>query len=266
MMTKRQLGWQKLFLILTVLPCCRSLLVTIPQNIYEADGGGDVTLICVFIPAGPIGNTFMLEWEAYPDNPGDTMKSVATFYINNVVDIARDYEGRASLEVDMNKKESALHLTKLTGKDSRRYQCRVKIPNDDVGITAATTSLLVLVAPSVPVCRINGKAEYWQNIDLTCKSEEGSPTPEARWERKRLDNIAIPFPPKTTEMASTMTIGIIVAVVGVVIAGVVVVGAIIFFCCRKRSKKKNAERAPGQVFYDRDAPEGGRWDYVDDQH
>lgn len=69
---------------------------------------------------------------------------MATYFLNNPVDIAPAYEGRAFLTVDVNKRVSTLRLTKVTMKDSRRFQCSVMIPNDDEGTTAATTSLLVL--------------------------------------------------------------------------------------------------------------------------
>lgn len=69
---------------------------------------------------------------------------MATFFLNNPVDIAPAYEGRASLEVDVDQKTSTLKLTDVTMKDNRRFQCRVQVPNDDEGTTAAITSLLVL--------------------------------------------------------------------------------------------------------------------------
>lgn len=69
---------------------------------------------------------------------------MGTYFLNNRVDISPTYEGRAFLEVDMDRKESTLRLTKVTIEDSRRFQCSVIIPNDDEGVTAAATSLLVL--------------------------------------------------------------------------------------------------------------------------
>lgn len=71
-------------------------------------------------------------------------KLVATYFLNKPVNIAPAYEGKASLEVDMNRQISTLRLAKVTMEDSRRFQCSVMIPNDDEGTTAATTSLLVL--------------------------------------------------------------------------------------------------------------------------
>ena len=71
-------------------------------------------------------------------------ESVATYFMNNPIDIAPAFEGRATLEVDLQNRVSTLTLKKVTMRDSRRFQCSVLIPNDDEGTTAASTSLLVL--------------------------------------------------------------------------------------------------------------------------
>ncbi|XP_038576873.1 V-set and immunoglobulin domain-containing protein 2 [Micropterus salmoides] len=300
-MTKhRRLGWQKIFLIFTALPCCWSMQVSIPEREYEVASGGDITLTCSFVPARPDFTALVLTWEAYPYNINDAIKSVATYFLNNPVDIAPAYEGRAFMEVDIVRKVSTLRLTKVTVQDSRRYRCSVKVPNDDEGTTAATTSLLVLVAPSTPICKIQGKAEYFQNITLTCLSEEGSPKPVSEWRSYSVDNTPRTFPPKTTEtdgalslfnisremsgfyictstnrigsascnitlavMPGSMNVGSTAAIIGGVLAGVVVLGILIFCCCCKKDKKeKYAEGSPGEVeFYDDNAPEAEQyWD------
>lgn len=69
---------------------------------------------------------------------------MATFFLNNPVDIAPAYENRATLHVDVDQKTSTLTLTDVTMKDNRRFQCSVQVPGDDEGTTAAITSLLVL--------------------------------------------------------------------------------------------------------------------------
>lgn len=61
------------FLFISVLPCCRSLQVSIPQQEYEVASGGDITLTCSFSPARPDFNVFVLTWEAYPDDVNDPM-------------------------------------------------------------------------------------------------------------------------------------------------------------------------------------------------
>lgn len=55
------------------------------------------------------------------------------------------------------------------------------------------------VAPSRPVCKVKGTAEYGHNINLTCVSEEGSPTPTYKWERYDFRDVIQAFPIKTTE-------------------------------------------------------------------
>ncbi|KAM7407222.1 hypothetical protein PAMA_003112 [Pampus argenteus] len=296
MATKTQLGWQKLFLILTVLPCCRSLQVSISQAEYEVASGGEITMTCSFIPATTTFNLLILTWEYHSMLDGDIWETLGTYYYtaNPTTNIAPAYEGRAFLEVDIAKQVSTLHLTKVTMQDNGNFGCNVKIPDDDEGTTSATTSLLVLVPPSVPLCNIQGKAEYWQNISLTCMSEQGSPTPIYDWKSYSVENIAREFPPKTTEkdgvlslfniskemsgfyictstnrigsascnftlavVPGSMNIGATAGIIGGVLAGVLCLGILIFCCCRRKSKKYD-EGSPGDVeFYDRDTPEAG---------
>nr|XP_061827903.1 cell surface A33 antigen-like [Nerophis lumbriciformis] len=298
--TSMRIGWQNLLLVLTVLPSCRSLQVSIPQEEYEAVNGEDITMICSFIPAKPDFSMLVLTWEAYPDNIEEPMKTVATFFLNNPVDISPAYEGRATLEVDVARQQSTLHLTKLTVKDSRNFQCSVRIPNDDEGTTAASTSLLVLVAPSAPLCRLQGTAEYWHNINLTCVSEEGSPKPSYAWKSYNVENRPRPYPPKTTEkngalslfnisretsgfficvstnrvgsascnftlavMPASSNMGATAAIIGGVLAGLLVLGIVVYCFCKKRGKKdKNAK---GEMeFSDKDATEAVR-QYQDEE-
>ncbi|XP_037096179.1 cell surface A33 antigen isoform X4 [Syngnathus acus] len=285
MTAKQRLEWQNLLLILTVLPACRSLHVSIPQDEYEATNGADITLTCSFTPANPVFTMLVLTWEAYPDVVEDPTNTVATYFLNNPIDIAPAYEGRAFMEVDVAKQQSTLRLTKLTVDDSRSFQCNVKIPNDDEGTTAASTSLLVLVPPSKPVCGLQGAAEYWHDVTLTCMSQEGSPKPTYKWKRYSVENIPRPFPPKTTEkdgalslfnisretsgfyicestnrvgsdscnftlavMPSSMNLGATGGIIGGVVAGFILLGILIFCCYKKRSKKnKNVERSSKEI-------------------
>lgn len=67
---------------------------------------------------------------------------VASKWSGKPAEIAPSYEGRASMEV--NNLVSTLQLTKVTLKDSRRFQCSILIRGDDEGKPSATTYLLVL--------------------------------------------------------------------------------------------------------------------------
>ncbi|KAM3607267.1 uncharacterized protein V6R79_004651 [Siganus canaliculatus] len=252
-------------------------------------------MTCSFRPAKSIDAILIINWEAYPQNSEGTVVNVATFYLNQPVDVAPSYEGRATLEVDVNGRQSTLSLTQVTMQDSRRYQCNVMIPNDDEGTTSATTSLLVLEPPSVPICKVQGTAEYYHDISLTCLSEEGSPKPVSEWTSYSVENIQRPFPPKTTEkdgvlslinitaqtsgffictstnrigsascnltlsvMPPGMNLGYTIPIVAGVLIGVAIVGIIIYCCCKKKGKEDpNAEDDPEDAYHDEQA--GGEY-------
>ncbi|XP_074551436.1 V-set and immunoglobulin domain-containing protein 2-like [Halichoeres trimaculatus] len=283
----------ELFLVLTVLSCCSAIQVSIEQEEYEVEKGGEITLTCLFTPARPF-NALVLSWDASPDQAGEPTKTVATFFTNNPIDISPAYEGRAFMTVDVDRTVSTLRLTEVTMQDSRQFQCTVKIPNDDEGTPAATTSLLVLVPPSKPVCRIQGTAEYGHNISLTCMSEEGSPQPSYKWSSYSVENNPRNFPPKTTEkdgvvslfnvskemsgfyicsstnrigsascnltlsvQPGSMNLGSTAIIIGAAVAGVVVLGIVVYCCCcRKGKNEEPAEGSPQEMTpLDKDAPE-----------
>ncbi|XP_037542459.1 cell surface A33 antigen [Nematolebias whitei] len=295
MSRRMQFPWQELIFILTVLPCCWSLQVSIQSKEYKVAKGKDVTLVCSFVPAVPVTDNFFLSWDTQPDVHGEPLKAVASYFLNKPVVISPSYEGKAFLEIDIRGGTSKLRLTQLTMKDSRLYQCSVRIYGDD-GTTAATTSLLVLEPPSPPACKLHGRAEYFHNVNLTCESAEGSPKPVYQWTTYSVENIPRQFAPKTTQkdgvlslfnisretsgfficvskneidsascnftlavMPGSMNLGSTARIIGGVLAGLVVLGVIIFCCCRKRSKKDiQAEDSPGDmVFYDKEGPEAG---------
>ncbi|KAM8856193.1 uncharacterized protein AB9W97_020659 [Spinachia spinachia] len=302
MIAKRQFEWRKLFLIVAVLPRCMSLQVSIPEKGYEVEKGGDIILTCSFIPASPVSDDLVLTWEGYPDKAGEPMLSVSTYFINKPVTIASEYKGRAFVEVDINRQVSTLRLTKVKIRDSRSYQCSVMIPND--GTSSATTSLLVLVTPSKPICRIEGEAVFFRDVTLTCISEEGSPAPQYEWTSYSVQSISRPLPPKATEKdgalslfnissdtsgfyictsanrigsnscnltlavtPGSMNVGSTAAIVGGVLAGVVILGILIYCCCCKKKDKNEqyAEGDPGETaYYDRDGSEAGE-PYRDDR-
>ncbi|XP_038145542.1 cell surface A33 antigen-like [Cyprinodon tularosa] len=274
MIPRRNFVLLKIILLITVFTYCSGLKVSIPEKEYKVRKGEDVTLTCSFVPARPIENNFVLVWDVI----GTPSKAVAAFFKNSPVDIAPAYEGRASLEVDLEGGVSTLQLTKVTMEDSRLYQCSVRIPNDDEGTPIASTSVLVLEPPSKPICTLQGKAEYYSDITLTCKSEEGSPAPTYQWTSYSVDNIQRQFPPKTTEkdgvlslfnitretsgfficisqnnigsascnftlavMPPSMGMGSTAIIIGIaVVLGALLLLGIIIFCYRKRKSKKEA--------------------------
>uniref|UniRef100_A0A3P9NXS0 Glycoprotein A33 n=1 Tax=Poecilia reticulata TaxID=8081 RepID=A0A3P9NXS0_POERE len=154
----------------TVFPCCWSVQVSIKEKEYRVAKGDDVTLTCTFTPANPIKKNFVLAWDVVGAPSVRCTKSKAEMFSGFPVDIAPSYEGRATLVVDVDNGVATLLLKKLTMEDSRYYQCSVRIPNDDEGTPIASTSVLVLEPPSKPVCTLQGQAEYFADITLTCKN------------------------------------------------------------------------------------------------
>ncbi len=75
------------------------------------------------------------------------------------------------------------------------------LPARVTNVHAAMTvcSCCIPVAPSPPICNIVGKTEYFENIELTCRSEEGTPTPAYKWQSYNVNNNARQLPLKATD-------------------------------------------------------------------
>ncbi|KAJ8013256.1 hypothetical protein DPEC_G00051370 [Dallia pectoralis] len=266
----------RLFVILTVLSAVNGLLVTIPKREYEVNRGNSISLTCSFIPAKPDNNLVIITWTMEADQPEEPKIMIATYYSNPAqVDIKPSYKDRVDMVNNIPGGTSTLTLRQTTMQESRLWQCRVQIPGDDEGTLSAVTELVVLVGPSVPVVRVQGEAEYWANINLTCVSEEGSPTPTYNWKTYDVRNNPRQFPMKTTEkngvlslfnismetsgffictaankinsssfnytltvMPPSMKIGSTLAIVGGVLAGLTVLGIVVYCCRSKRNKEK----------------------------
>uniref|UniRef100_A0A671T4Q0 Glycoprotein A33 (transmembrane), paralog b n=1 Tax=Sinocyclocheilus anshuiensis TaxID=1608454 RepID=A0A671T4Q0_9TELE len=167
------------------------LEVKMSQATVEVARGDDVTLTCNFKPKSPTNDLIVITWTGDADETSGEKVSQNNFNY---------YQGKAVIETDLDAKTSKLTLKQVTLKESRRIRCFVQIPGDIEGKTADTTFLLVQVAPSQPLCKVVGTAEYGHNISLTCVSEEGSPTPTYKWERYNVKNVPQAFPLKTTEI------------------------------------------------------------------
>ncbi|XP_024299454.2 cell surface A33 antigen [Oncorhynchus tshawytscha] len=255
-----------------------ALQVSIPQRTYEFARGDNITIPCSFKPKNSINKLVVISWLAEADKPGEPEVSVLTSYSTGELDTSDRYEGRASLEQDLAKGVANLKLSSIGLQDNRLFECRVAIPKDDEGQLADTTRLVVLVAPSVPVCKIDGKAEYFQNINLTCQSEEGSPLPTYKWQGYDVRNMPRAPAPRTTDkdgvlslfnltmessgyyvctstnkirsakcnltlsvMPPSMALGSTAGIIGGVVVGVLVLLIILIYCCCCRKKKGKAE-------------------------
>ncbi|XP_060786530.1 cell surface A33 antigen [Neoarius graeffei] len=275
-------------LLMSVISLTLGLQVSITQSIYEVAQGDEVTIMCNFQPKNPVNRFIVISWTGEPDGSFDDEEiSFGTFYSSdNHVDIDPLYKDKAHIQSDMNEKVSTLLLKQVTVRESRRIRCLVQIPGDAEGKTSDSTSLVVLVAPSDPVCKIKGTAEYGHNISLTCVSEEGSPAPTYQWQSYDVKNIPRPFPPKATDkdgvlslfnvsmdtsgyyictsankirsakcnltlsvMPPTMQIGTTAGIIGGCVAGVAVLVLLIYCCCRDKDQPEEFAMEPPVIEY-----------------
>ncbi|XP_029112482.1 glycoprotein A33 (transmembrane), paralog a [Scleropages formosus] len=288
------MGMIAVFIIAAVLSASMGMQVTVQEHSYEVVRGGNITLGCKFVPAVQItaSTLVVITWSILPDNPELDTSLVATYYSNNdQLDVLPDYEGRISMKPDINTGQANLILSGVTMQENHMFECSVQIPKDTKGQLSDKTRLIVLVPPSKPVCKIQGTPEYFQNISLTCMSEEGSPVPTYAWKSYDVKNSERNLPAKSTDikgvlslfnisldtsgyyicnsvnkkgsascnvtltvMPPSMNIGSTAIVIGACAAGLLVLVGIICCCCRHRRKKNKYDKGdPNDMeFHDRD--------------
>ncbi|XP_041647153.1 cell surface A33 antigen-like [Cheilinus undulatus] len=264
-----------LSLLFLVLSGVGALQVNIPQETYEHARGDNITLPCTFTTLSN-KKAVIISWSVEGVQAGAKETLILThYYPSKVTDIKQKYEGRVSVDVDVAKGKADLKLNRITLEDNKDFECRVQIPGDDEGKPADTARLIVLVAPSIPICKIEGKAEYGQNINLTCFSEEGSPPPTYKWESRDVKNTPRLFAPRTTDkngilslfniskdtsgfyictssnkiraktcnvtlavMPPSMNIGSTALIIGLVVLGLIILIVVIYCCCCRKKKEK----------------------------
>ncbi|XP_037399096.1 glycoprotein A33 (transmembrane), paralog a isoform X2 [Pygocentrus nattereri] len=258
-----------------------AITVDIQEMTYEVARGDTITIPCTFKTTKTNFSAVSVDWTAHGDVDTDPdIEIISGFYPKNgdpIVDPGDGYQGRASLQYDLAKGIANLQLSSVTSKETRVFQCKVSIPGDKTGKLSDTTKIVVLVAPSVPECKIVGKAEYFQNINLTCKSSEGTPTPAYKWASYDVKNALRPNPLKSTDvngvlslynismdtsgyfictssnkirsatcnltlavMPPSMNIASTAGIIGGVVA-VIAILAVVICCCCCRKNKDNAE-------------------------
>ncbi|KAG8001287.1 Pirin, partial [Nibea albiflora] len=281
-----------------------AITVSMPQTQYEYARGDNVTLPCSIKTSGdPKGG--VITWFAEGIEPKPKEVLILTHYAYAPrTDITQEYEGRASVNIDLSRGQANLRLSSITLADNKIFECRAQIPGDDEGTRAARARLVVLVAPSPPICEIQGKQEYGQNINLTCVSEEGSPPPTYKWESRDVRNLPRMHAPRTTTkggllslyniskdtsgyyictstnkirsascnitvavMPPSMNIGSTAGIIGGVVAALIVL-IIVIYCCCCRKKKTDEEYAMGvreEEYHDKETPRNGESRHADGQ-
>ncbi|XP_053176478.1 cell surface A33 antigen-like [Scomber japonicus] len=284
-----------------------ALQVNIPKDLYEYARGDNITLPCSFQSKITDPKLVIVTWSVQDKEDSLAPETLILTYYSSPprTDIKQRFEGRVSVEVDVKTGKANLKLTSITLADNKKFECRILIPGDDEGKSADTSRLVVLVAPSTPICNIEGKAEYGQNINLTCKSEEGSPPPTYTWQNRNVKNVPRPHEPRTTDkggilslynitkdssgfyictsrnkirsaicnvtlsvMPPSMNIGSTAGIIGAVVAGLIVLIIVIYCCCCRKKKDKGEEYAMGvqaEEYSDNKTAGNGESRYADGQ-
>ncbi|NXU38040.1 GPA33 protein, partial [Drymodes brunneopygia] len=183
---------------------------------------------------------------------------------------AKGYENRIHFSGDPDSGDISITISAVTMEDNGTYVCSVRIRSDPPR-QAALLDLFVLVAPSKPECKILGTPQYGENINLTCVSHEGSPTPEYTWKSYNVQNeprllsntkgqqitlknisadtsgfyICTSKNIVGTESCNmtvsvvppSMNIALYAGIIGGVVAAIVVIGIIAYCCCCRDSKE-----------------------------
>ncbi|XP_068614902.1 cell surface A33 antigen-like [Brachionichthys hirsutus] len=267
------------------------------DGLFEAARGDNITLPCTFTSTIPSPKLVIVAWSVEAASADVEDLRILTYFSNDgALDIKSQYEGRVSLEVNVATGKANLKLSSITLEDNKVFVCRVTIRGDDEGTPVASARLVVLVAPSVPVCKIQGKAQYGQNINLTCKSDEGSPPPAYTWVERDVKNLPRAPSPRTTDkngvlslfnisrdtsgfyictssnkirsascnltlavMPPSVNIGSTAGIIAGVVAALVVL-VIVIYCCCCRKKKQQEEYAMGvreEEYHDKEPARNG---------
>ncbi|XP_047218407.1 cell surface A33 antigen-like isoform X2 [Girardinichthys multiradiatus] len=199
-----------LVLLCVVWSAVAALQVNIPNDQYEFARGDDITLPCTFTSGLSSPKIIVISWSATGPNTSeeDDPLILTYFHPDTSIDITTEYKNRASVDANINGASGKvdLKLSSVTTEDNKKFECRVKIPNDNTGKQADTARLTVLVAPSTPICEIQGTAEYGQNINITCYSKEGSPTPTYKWDSRDVTNMPRVADPRTTDKGGILSL------------------------------------------------------------
>ncbi|XP_069802029.1 cell surface A33 antigen [Dendropsophus ebraccatus] len=253
----------------TVLMVASAITVQTPQKVVEAARGKNANLQCTYQTTATDRAGTNILWKKMPE------EAIAIAYLGTLNQSDDAYKDRVSFTGNYLSNDASILINQLRMEDNGTYQCEVIIPQDFKGTRVAKMDLVVLVAPSKPVCGIVGTAEYGQVVKLTCNSEEGSPIPAYTWKSYTPQDVERPLPQtavidkgeltlKNISMESSgffictstnkigtdfcnitlsvmppsMNIALYAGVIGGSVAGIIVIGIIAYCCCCRDSEDK----------------------------
>lgn len=163
---------RSLFLVLV------SLLSVGAQTEMKKVVGDNATLPChhQFSSSVPLDIEWLLQ------KPNSPQKVIITFFGGNVyISDPMDTEpNHLSFAGEYLGGDASLLISDLLLSDTGEYYCKVKSGGK---YHWSQVNLIVLVKPSKPRCRMDGKLQEGSDVKLSCKSSDGSDPISYKWER-----------------------------------------------------------------------------------
>ncbi|XP_054830839.1 cell surface A33 antigen [Eublepharis macularius] len=255
-----------------------SLEVETPKKKVEVAREYTATLPCTFRSAETSTDKDFGVWKKISSD-----KEFVNWYFDGGKEppyIDTTYKDRVSLSGNPSSNNLTITLSDVTMDDNGTYECSVRMRHDPP-VKSARMDLFVLVAPSIPECKIIGTAVYGHNINLTCSSQEGSPKPQYSWQRfdvqnqqKELTRAVASGGILTLKNVSadtsgyyictstnsvgqkscnmtvsisppSMNIGLYAGIIGGVVAAIIAIGIIAYCCCCRKRKDEMTEKENG---------------------
>ncbi|XP_032076101.1 cell surface A33 antigen [Thamnophis elegans] len=262
-----------LLIISAVVAAVHAVSVSGPSKAVHAIRGENVTLPCNF-KSGPAEPKDFISWRGKTLGNGHTGEFARKTF-DGEEHFTPTYQDRLTFSTNFGKGDAGITFDRVTMQDNGTYECAVEIRNEFPS-KSVDLELLVLVLPSVPVCKVIGKKEYGQNINLTCNSDEGSPEPKYTWQSYDTQNQSRPLPGiavggilmltnvsiNTTGyficlsqniagqnkcnltvaiVPPSMNIALYAGIIAGILAAVIIISVFIYCCCCRKSKNKDYE-------------------------
>ncbi|MEE6497011.1 hypothetical protein FKM82_002560 [Ascaphus truei] len=191
----------KILAVLGSLPgLVHSLQVTIPNPVINVTAGHNATLYCTYSPIGTITNSLFIQWSIF-EAQSQQFKTVYYFQ-QGQPNSEGNFLNRVTASITPG--NATITISNMQPQESGFYSCEVLNPPE--APSQGKIQLTVLVAPSVPHCRIRGAVETGHYISLKCFSEEGMPRPQYTWNRV-VNGVLKPTPPQMDYRRGTLIIG-----------------------------------------------------------
>lgn len=250
-----------------------ALTVETAQEVLRAARGRSVTLPCIYSTSVSDRQGF-IQWDKLLRS--QTEKVATWTFGTKKYTYGSRYEDRVRISNDAELSNASITIDQLTMDDNGTYECSVSLMSDQDVTSRSRVRLLVLVPPSKPDCGIEGETVIGNNIQLTCHSEEGSPSPQYSWKSYNAQNEQRPLAqpvsgePLLLKNISTdtagyyictssndvgtescnitvsprppsMNIALYAGIAGGVFVALIIIGVIVYCCCCREKDDKAQE-------------------------